>query len=140
MRFGVKQTTFELYYAVQWFSPIAQYYGLVQDGLTEARHLFRGVTRPLLQNGDMNADERVIAYTWRPALDWEWSGTPWDGEPVEMPAPTNAVFFVQVLEHDQDEHGISGAIAHWGWLDEDQVLKHAPVEWKERYGPNAGTR
>jgi hypothetical protein len=115
-------------------SAIGQYYGLVQEGLIAARHLFRGLNRALDFDGDMNADQSVFAYTWRPAFDFEWSGSRDGGSPQRIGSPPgNRVFAVLVRQAEPNEHEVVGSIEHWSWIREDRRLPGAPVEWEQRY-------
>src|SRR5262245_43695505 len=96
-------------------TPIAQYYGIVQDGLRDAVHLFRGLNRPLLSSGDMRADESILIYSWRPQCDFVWSGSPPNGLPNEMSAPPHHVFVVLIASNagrKSEEANIRGSIQH----------------------------
>ena len=57
--------------------------GMVQDGMMDAQHLFKGLRRLLLLAEDMHADETVMVYTWRSPIDFEWHGTAQNGWPIE---------------------------------------------------------
>jgi hypothetical protein len=113
---------------------VAQYYGIVQDGLLEAIHAFKGLNRPLMHGEDMDADKNVVIYSWRPEFDYVWTGSRFDGNPVrKVPAP-NRVFVVLVREERQpNDHGIFGSIEKWNWVKEDPGLPGAPLEWPDRY-------
>jgi hypothetical protein len=119
---------------------IAQYFGIVQDGLLHAAHAFRGLKRPLMHGDDMNADKSVIAYSWRPSLDYEWSGSRHDGNPVAKTPLGGRVFVVLVREEQPNEYNILGSLEHWSWIEEDRQLRDAPVDWKERYAEKLWSR
>jgi hypothetical protein len=132
---GIRTVRFQEYVKRGLASAIAQYYGIVQDDLMLARHVFRGLRRPLLHNGDMRADKDVLVYTWRSAVDYKWVGTPQQGHPERMnPPPKDQVFVVLVRVEKANDHGILGSIERWNWIREDPTLPHAPVDWQQRYG------
>jgi hypothetical protein len=141
IEFGVKSETFQCLTERRLFSSIAQYYGLVQDGMQQTRHMFRGLKRPLAVAGNMNADQDVLIYSWKPRVDYEWVGTFFNGLPVER-APGNGMVFV-VLVHIHGEFdegsGVKGDIVKWNWIREDQQLAEAPVGWEHRYEKHLGS-
>ena len=134
VNFGVRYEFFRRYIGLGLGSSIAQYYNIVRNGLMDARHAFRGLERPLMHNGDMDADRTVIIYSWRPKTDWEWRGDRFSGEVVSVEPPANRVFVVLVRAQSPDEFGVSGSIERWNWIMEDSGLRDAPVEWAVRYG------
>jgi len=140
VKFGVRQGTFQQYAALSLRTPIAQYYGIVQDGLFQTQHVFRGLNRPLLHDGDMKADETVLVYTWRSPIDWEWAGTPQYGRPLPVDPPPGRVFVVLVREEEPNENDVVGSIERWNWVREDPLLSHAPVGWEQRYGRKLWSR
>jgi len=121
-------------------TPIAQYYGIVQNGLVDARHAFRGLNRPLAVAANMKADQDVVVYSWRPKCDWEWSGTRFEGIPVPREPRIWRVFVVLVRPQELDEHGVSGLIERWNWVREDAILGEAPVDYEDRYGQTLWSR
>ena len=133
VRLGIRPETFQQYHKRGLWTPIAQFYGIVQHGIAQAQHLFRGLKRPLMLSGDMNADKTVLAYTWRPLDDYEWAGDQFDGWPVRKTPPLNEVFVVLVREEEPNEHSVFGSIEHWNWVREDPELPDAPVDWRQRY-------
>lgn len=137
---GVRYDTFRRYATLGLSSAIAQYYGIVQDGLMDAKHAFRGLVRPLMHNGDADADRTVIIYSWRPEADWEWRGDRFSGQVVRLEPPTHRVFVVLVREEEPGEFGVAGSIEKWNWIMEDLDLSEAPVEWGMRYGEKLWTR
>jgi hypothetical protein len=62
---GIRQESFEQILHHNLFTPIAQYYRIVQDGLHNAMHAFRGLRRPLMHGDDKHADQNVVVYSWR---------------------------------------------------------------------------
>jgi hypothetical protein len=141
IKFGARKEIFQEYARRGQRSAIAQYYGIVQDGLILARHAFRGLRRPLMLGGDMHADETVLVYTWRSEVDYEWAGTPQYGRPQPIsPPPAGRVFVVLVREEEPDENGVFGSIEKWNWVREDPRLRHAPVDWEQRYGTRLWSR
>jgi len=132
MRFGLRTT-------------IAQYYGLVQDYLSSAVHLFQGLKRPLMDGNDKKADKSVLVYSWRPETDFIWTGSPFDGRLCQMVPPEGRVFVVLVRPETNpaDYSGVGrvlGSIEKWNWVKEDPFLPSAPVEWKQRYDKKLWSR
>lgn len=121
---------------------IAQYYGLVQEGIQEAAHCFRGVNRPMLDGDDKEADQRIVVYSWVPVSDYVWTGDQWSGGPApRVPMlGKGKVFVVLVKECQPDKHGVSGSIERWNWVREDPILAQAPVGWNERYSERLWSR
>lgn len=130
---GVRYETFQQY--VRWGlkSAIAQYYNIVQDGLMEAQHAFQGLARPMMIDLDMDADESVVIYCWRPETDWEWVGDATHGRVERREPAPNRVFVVLVRPEPKNQHGVYGCILKWNWVMQDLELESAPVEWKVRY-------
>lgn len=141
VKLGVRVDTFRQYVKRGQRSAVAQYYGIVQEDLMLARHLFRGLKRPMMHNGNMRADQDVFIYTWRSLVDYEWAGTPQYGRPQPITSfPPTRVFVVLVREEEPDENGVIGSIEHWNWVREDPDLAHAPVNWADRYGKKVWSR
>lgn len=82
---------------------------------------------------DMNADEKILAYVWRPSFDVEWSGGRHStAYPARLEAPDKAVFVALVRPYvARDAHGIDGALLKWNWVDADATL--APIDKDDRY-------
>lgn len=135
---GIRSTSFQQFIKQNLHTAVAQYYGIVQDGLLNARHAFRGLKRPLMLEGDMQADKSVIVYSWRPEFDYVWSRGQFSGNPTPTPPPPKRVFVVLVREekqpNDYPEVGtVFGSVERWNWIAEDPDSPHAPMEWSERY-------
>jgi len=84
-----------------------------------ARHVFRGLERPLNHADNMNADRDVFVYTWRSETDYEWVGSPFDGRLVERTPPSGRVFVVLVREEAAADGDVFGSIERWNWVRED---------------------
>lgn len=135
VKLGVRSSTFRAYGQRCMATAIAQYYGIVQDQLGFAKHVFRGLKRPLMLDADENADEAVLVYTWRSVFDCVWDGDPFHGSPRTLTPPPGRVFVVIVREEQQpNDHGIYGSIERWNWVREDPELPHSPIDWEQRYG------
>jgi hypothetical protein len=122
---------------------IAQFYGLVADGMIQTRHVFRGLRRPATVDDNSNADSRILTYTRKPARDCVWNGSPFEGRVERIAPPSGAVFVVHVTPNTTqaaDYPEIRGWINHWTWVDEDAALSEAPVEWVSRYQERLWTR
>lgn len=113
---------------------IAQFYKIVSPGLIRAKHIFRGLERPLFCNGDMRADVSKLIYSWKPESDYEWKGDRFSGETERLKPPHGRVFVV-IISPNQDKNfpGIDGWVEHWNWVHESSDLPFAPVDWNLRY-------
>lgn len=114
---------------------IVQFYKLVIPGTILTRHVFKGLERPLLSDGNMCADEQKLVYTRKPAYDYEWTGGP-QGRAIQRDALPGKVFSViqtPNLRHREQFPEVDGWIETWGWVDEDQGLPEAPKGWVDRY-------
>ncbi len=138
--FGVLKTTVALYVEAMAKTFLCQYHGIVQDGIADAVHAFRGVNRPLLHDENMQADQDVLVYTWRPDCDWIWIGGRHHDPHCELPQmiavdlPPRLVPVVLVRElQETDKDGVSGTVEQWSFVREDDALPGAPVGWKTRY-------
>lgn len=105
VKLGVRETCFQQLSKYALATTIAQYYGLVQDGLLNATHLFEGIKRPLMHGDDKNVDETVLVYSWRPAFDYQWEGYQNEGNAIKRIPPVGRVFVVLVRpEADPKDH------------------------------------
>ena len=138
VQFGVRTETFKRFVKRGLVSSLAQFYGIIKPDLCSARHLFRGLKRPLAVGDDMEADKSVLVYTWDPPSDWYWSGGRFDGTPTAVPAGPAKVFAVLIRE--ENVAGVVGSIEHWNWLRESPQLPGAPVDWERRYGSKIWSR
>lgn len=60
VKLGVKHESFTAaVLKVKLSTVVAQYYGIIQDGLRDAKHVFRGLERPLMRDEDMHGDQNV---------------------------------------------------------------------------------
>jgi hypothetical protein len=124
---------------------IAQYYGMVQDGMNSAVHLFQGIKRPLMYGNDKEVDKSVLVYSWRPVTDFMWAGSRFDGRVIRKVPPEGRVFVVLVMPESQpiDFPGVGkvmGSIEKWNWVKEDPFLSNAPVDWNKRYDKKLWSR
>lgn len=112
---------------------IAQFYSIVGPGLILAKHVFRGLKRPLLAHDNMEADAEKLVYSWKPRWDYEWKGGPTGGSVKKTP-PDDRVFVTIVSpNNDQNFPTVAGWIEHWNWVHEAGDLKDAPIDWGTRY-------
>jgi hypothetical protein len=127
------------------FSAIAQLYKLVIPGLILSAHLFQGLNRYLYcnnANSATNGDEDKFVFSRKPKQDFFWQGGR-DGREVATHAPLNQVFVVVVtnnIKHRDEFPGVEGWIEHWSWVEEDSVLKGAPIDWVDRYKKKVWSR
>jgi hypothetical protein len=138
VKVGVRSDSFQGLMRQHLFTTVAQYYGIVQDGILDAKHAFMGLNRPLMHAGDMEADRNVIVYSWRPKIDYTWTGGRFEGAPIPKNPPPNRVFVVLVRQENQPDNypgfgSIFGSIERWNWVTEDPDLQCAPVDWNHRY-------
>lgn len=143
---GVRQDSFEQVLHHNLFTAVAQYYGIVQDGMLNAVHLFKGLKRPLMHADDKEADKSVLVYSWRPPMDCVWSPSRFDGNVILRSAPSGRVFVVLVREEREPltkYHNVGtivGSVEKWNWVKEDPTLPEAPVDWQERYAEKLWSR
>jgi len=142
---GLRQLTFRQLACTGQHTRCAQFYGLIQPGLLDAVHAFRGLKRPLMRAGDMHGDADFVAYSWRPERDYVWEGSQFDGNPIQTVPNRGTVFVVLVHLFKEPEEGpnhglIFGSIEHWSWVNGDPLLRFAPVEWEERYDDHLWSR
>ena len=134
MRYGINYSTFRRYVGQGRPTAIAQYYGLVEPGLSQATHLFRGVRRGLLADGDMGADKKVLVYCWRPNFDFRWIGDPWTGKIWTGTAPEQRLFTVLVTGYsDTMTDKVNGMIVHWNWVRQARNKPGYPTGYETRY-------
>ena len=81
-RVGLTRVIFENLAGTGQATKCAQFYGLIQPGLMDAIHAFRGLKRPLMKGDNMHGDADIIAYSWRPQHDYIWSRSQFDGHPA----------------------------------------------------------
>ncbi len=86
-----------------------------------------------MRDGNMEADRRVLVYTWCPPVDYVWIGTPFDGHPEIRTPPRGRVFAVLVCHETENEYNVVGSIEKWNWIREDERFPHAPIDWENRY-------
>jgi hypothetical protein len=145
VKLGIREESFKQFLHHNLLTAVAQYYGIVQDGILNAIHAFRGLKRPLMHGDDKEADKSVLVYSWRSDTDFVWVGSRFDGKPIEKVPPPNRVFVVLVREEKPPNHypkvgNVIGSIERWNWVKEDPLLPHAPVDWQERYGERLWSR
>lgn len=101
---------------------------MVRHGLVNAVLLYVGVKRPMKYEDDMDADEKILAYVWRPEADFEWvGGRQSRAFPAKHVPPPGRVFVVLVRPYDMpDAHGVSGAVLKWNWVYGD--LSKGPID------------
>lgn len=134
VRLGVRDDIFQQVSHIGRITLVAQYYGIIQEGLMDAVHAFRGLNRPLLHAGNAAADDGVIIYSWRPVKDFVWSHSQFSGTAIEKLPPPKRVFTVLVREEDQpNAYGVFGSVEYWSWVAEDQNFPLAPIDHLERY-------
>lgn len=123
---------------------IAQFYELVLPGMILSRHVFKGLRRPLLTDGDTNADQGMLVYTRKPAYDYQWVDGPQQGHSEQIAAPAGKVFAVITRpngeKHVENFPEVDGWINAWCWIDEDLGLPEAPTDWVDRYDSKLWTR
>jgi len=145
VKLGLRESSFQQNVHNGLKTNIAQYYGIVQDSLLDAVHVFQGLKRPLMLGNDKEGDKSVFVYSWRPERDYVWTGSRFDGNPVPKQPPPNRVFVVLVREEPPpNEYAqvgwVFGSIEKWNWIKEDPALPHAPVGWRERYDQKLWSR
>jgi hypothetical protein len=137
---GLKKEVYLQHTRLGLKSAKGQFYGIVLPGLTTAMHCFRGLMRPLMLGVDMNADQSVAIYAWKPQDNYEWVGDTPHGTIARLDPPLDQVFVVLVREQPTDDQGASGVILRWYWIREDPMLAGAPVDWQIRFGKKLWSR
>jgi hypothetical protein len=142
---GLKESTFLRLRESGQHTRCAQFYGLIQPGLLDAVHAFRGLKRPLMRGDDMHGDANIVAYSWKPQCDFVWTGSQFQGDPIERIPPPSEVFvvLVHVLSNPEeypDRRAIAGTIEHWSWIAQDATSLGAPAGWTERYEQHLWSR
>lgn len=112
---------------------LAQFYNIVAPGLILAKHIFRGLNRPLFAKGNMGADSEKLIYSRKPKWDYEWKDGPTGGPEKKGPLPGRVFVTIVSPTDDKDFPSIVGWIEHWNWVHEAADLKEAPAEWDTRY-------
>ena len=141
VKLGVRRELFNVLGNYEFRTQVGQFSGIVQHGLTNARHAFRGVKRGLYYAGDMGADRKVIVYTWRPPWDFVWVGSRFKGYLDRKYPPPKKVFAVLVQQEKQpNPDDVYGSIEHWNWVREAPDLQGAPVDWADRYDEKLWSR
>lgn len=124
------------------YSAIAQFYGLIVDGLILTTSIFQGLNRYLSCDGNREGDDGKFVFSRKPAYDYFWEGGR-NGTQKKTLAPSGQVFVVlisQNLTHAAEFPDIAGWVEHWNWVEEDPVLSGAPVNWIDRYKKKIWTR
>lgn len=121
---------------------IVQFRRLVVPGTIMTRHVFQGLQRPLLTDGDKESDQRMLVYTRRPSLDYWWHGL--KKIVVQVEAPKGKVFSTIVTPNDGKHKDkfpeVDGWIDAWTWVNEDSGLSEASINWVDRYNGKIWTR
>ena len=122
-------------------SALAQLDSIVAPGLISARHIFRGLNRPMLTDHSMDADVPELVYAWRQMWDFDWPAP--HGTPRRWPRPENCVFVViagRNIQYLEKWPEVYGWINRWNWVDEDPGVPEAPLNWSSRYAEKMFTR
>ena len=123
---------------------IASFIGNVARGVILTQHIFRGLDRPLLTDGNVNADGDILVYSRKPAVDWEWKGDRFAGKPVAVDPQLPGLVFVVIVSpnvrHIEKFSSIDGWVSAWNWVQEDSGLPEAPIGWVDRYREKIWTR
>lgn len=118
---------------------IGQMYGVMETGIILVEHVFQGLGRPMTVNGDPDADQSRLVFTWAAHRDAEIDR---DGSLTFHAAPMKSVFFVIVSPNTElvAHPGIYGWAERWGWLDAHATVKGAPVNFESRYDTRLWSR
>jgi hypothetical protein len=116
---------------------VAQLQSILLPGLMLSRHVFQGLRRPMLCNGERDADAKKLVYSRKPALDVRIKGNARDGFISAQCQPPDAQVFCVIVSpklHLREAFpDVDGWIDHWSWVKEDLGLTEAPRSWIERY-------
>jgi hypothetical protein len=116
---------------------LVQLIGIVAPGLITARHIFRGLNRPLCEGENMHGDKTKLIYAWKPIYDYDWD-EPQRFHPDEIkqrPAPGGKVFVVTGTPNQEKSKypSIDCWLNRWNWVDESPKLSGAPIDYDTRY-------
>jgi hypothetical protein len=113
---------------------LAQFREIVAPGLILAKHVFRGLKRPMAVGGNMYADRDKLVYSWKPVYDYEWPGNQFREPPCRLTPPAGRVFVVVVTPNSSNQFPeVAGWIERWNWVRESTDLPCAPIEHADRY-------
>lgn len=108
---------------------LLQFKEIVVPLLIEVLHIFQGLRRPLLLHTDMNGDKEKFVHTFVPIVDFERDIR--NGVTVKR-FPQKGRVFAVIIGKSSDSM-VSGTIEHWGWVEEANDLRGAPVNWDNRF-------
>lgn len=117
---------------------LVQLIGIVGPGLVVARHIFRGLNRPLCEGDNMEADKTKLIYAWKPIYDYDWDEPQrfYPDEIKQRPAPGGKVFVVTATPNPEKATkfpSIHCWLNRWNWVDESPKLSGAPIDYDTRY-------
>jgi hypothetical protein len=113
---------------------IVQLQLVILPGMGLTRHVFQGLQRPLLCEGDINGSEKKLVYCRKPSFD----GTAFVGadgfEAKRIPPPDAQTLCTIVTPNGDGSYPeIFGWIDRWNWVQEDRGAPEAPDNWIDRY-------
>lgn len=118
---------------------IAQFDGLVKNGMVLTKHIFQGLRRKLRTDEDSDSDQRMLVHVRKPSYNYFVSNK----RIMREDAPKATVFAVLVspnIKHKDKYPEVHGWINTWTWLDEEPGLAEAPIGWVDRYDNKLWTR
>ncbi len=136
VKFGIPQSDLIRRYERGQNSALAQLDGIVFPGLIMVEHIFRGLRRPLYNDGSFEADTQKLVHTWCPKYDFDWPEENKTGRPRRWPAVANSVFAVIINKNERHLEKwpeVYGWIDRWNWIYDDGYLPGAPMNWSTRY-------
>ena len=135
VQYALRKDDLNAYVQRHQLSLIAQFYGLVVNGLILTKHCFKGLRRDLFCDGQQGGQSKKYALVRKPAYDYVWEGGR-NGKEVKKVAPDSSVFVVLISEnaHKENFPTIEGWIDRWCWVQEDSgPLEDTPEGWVDRY-------
>ena len=131
---AITQTQLGRYASMGLMSGLAQFQRIVAPGTILARHIFRGLKRPMSVGGNMLADQDKLVYSWKPRFDYEWPGDRFRDPPVGREPHPRRVFVVVVTPNSSGDFPmVDGWIERWNWVLGSDDLGGAPINYSERY-------
>jgi len=115
---------------------IAQLANIVRTGLITAKHIFRGLKRPLLYEDDKDGDIQKLVFTWAPPWDYDWElDKRFDPNGMtKRKPPAGLVYAVSTTPNNKPAFpSVKFWIDRWYWIDEDPTDAGHPIDWKNRY-------
>jgi hypothetical protein len=129
--YGVTETVINNYKNRGDRSRLAQLIEIVFLGMATPAHIFKGLRRPMKVGRNGHADRDFLVYCWLPERDCEFNIQTKAVQYLQV--SMNQVFVTIVQPYTEPVHGMRGEVVRWYWLDEDNHLALAHMNYQGRY-------